>query len=155
MFGKQTMPPLWALGWHSSAYAYKTLDMVKANVENYKNNSIPLEGVWLDIPYMQDYADFTVNNETFAGLKEFTQQIQGDGQRMIVIVDAGISADNTDNKYYKDAQSNKVLIQSSINSDEFEGALTAKVWPNHTVFLDFWNENATKIWADGLKDLYN
>ena len=155
MFGKPTMPPLWALGWHSSAYAYKTLDMVKANVENYKNNSIPLEGVWLDIPYMQDYADFTVNNETFAGLKEFTQKIQGDGQRMIVIVDAGISADNTDNKYYKDAQSNKVLIQSSINSDEFEGALTAKVWPNHTVFLDFWNENATKIWADGLKDLYN
>lgn len=73
------MPPLWALGWHSSAYAYKTLDMVKANVENYKNNSIPLEGVWLDIPYMQDYADFTVNSETFAGLKEFTQQIQGDG----------------------------------------------------------------------------
>jgi len=26
--------------------------MVKKNVEEYKNANIPLEGVWLDIPYM-------------------------------------------------------------------------------------------------------
>jgi alpha-glucosidase len=72
-FGKPILPPIWALGWHSSAYAYTTLDMVKANVESYKNASIPLEGVWLDIPYMSDFEDFTVNSTSFGGLKDFTQ----------------------------------------------------------------------------------
>lgn len=33
--------------------------------------------------------------------------------------------------------------------------MTAKVWPDHTVFLDFWAEDAKKIWAEGLKDLYD
>jgi len=65
---------------------------------------------------------------------------------MIVIVDAGIAA-NDESDYYNDAQDAKALIMSSINSDEFEGALTAKVWPEHTVFLDFWNTEAHKIWA--------
>lgn len=32
--------------------------------------------------------------------------------------------------------------------------MTAKVWPNHTVFLDFFNEDAKEIWARGLKDLH-
>ena len=73
MFGKPALPPLWALGWHSSAYAYTTLDMVKNNVESYKTAGIPLEGVWLDIPYMSDFEDFTVNSTAFEGLKEFTQ----------------------------------------------------------------------------------
>lgn len=149
------MPPLWALGWHSSAYAYKNIDMVEANVDNYANHSIPLEGVWLDIPYMQNYEDFSVNTKTFGGLKDFTEKIQGNGQRMIVIVDAGIAANDSSN-YYLDAQEKNVLIKSSINPEgEFEGALTAKVWPDHTVFLDFWADDAKKIWADGLKDLYD
>lgn len=49
--------------------------MVKANVEAYKTANIPLEGVWLDIPYMSDFEDFTVDQTAFSGLKEYTEQI--------------------------------------------------------------------------------
>jgi alpha-glucosidase len=102
-FGKPDLPPIWALGWHSASYAYSTLDMVKANVQSYEEAGIPLEGVWLDIPYMADFADFTVNETAFAGLKEWTEGIQESGKRMIVIVDAGIAADDASD-YYNDAQ---------------------------------------------------
>ena len=73
---------------------------------------------------------------------------------MIVILDAGISAED-DSSYFNDAQDNDALIRSSINTLDFDGTLSAKVWANHTVFLDFWDEDAKRIWADGLKDLYD
>jgi alpha-glucosidase len=85
--------------------------MVKANVEAYKTANIPLEGVWLDIPYMSDFEDFTVNQTAFNGLKEYTEQIQGEGKKMIVIVDAGIAANSdSPSQYYSDAKEKNVLI---------------------------------------------
>lgn len=65
---------------------------------------------------------------------------------MVVIVDAGIAA-NENSSYYNDAQEANALIKSTINPDFYEGALTAKVWPNHTVFLDFFNGEAANIWS--------
>ena len=56
-----------------SSYAYNTLDAVSQNVDNYKSNNIPLDGIWLDIPYMKDYADFSVDDGAggaFEGLSE-------------------------------------------------------------------------------------
>jgi alpha-glucosidase (family GH31 glycosyl hydrolase) len=49
--------------------------MVKENVKGYADANIPLEGIWLDIPYMDGYSDFTVNQTAFGGLKEWTQEI--------------------------------------------------------------------------------
>jgi alpha-glucosidase len=49
------LTPFWSLGWHASAYAYKTQDDIQKNIDGYKNAGIPLEGIWLDIPYMDAY----------------------------------------------------------------------------------------------------
>ena len=73
---------------------------------------------------------------------------------MVVIVDAGLSADKLDNKYYKAAQEKNALIKSLIHPDKFQGALATHVWPNHTVFLDFFSDDAADVWATGLKDLH-
>lgn len=56
------------MGWHSASNAYDTLQAVTTNVDSYFTNKLPLEGIWLDIPYMQDGADFSVNETTFSGL---------------------------------------------------------------------------------------
>jgi alpha-glucosidase (family GH31 glycosyl hydrolase) len=37
MFGLPALPPMWALGWHSSATAFKSLDDIAENVRMYKN----------------------------------------------------------------------------------------------------------------------
>jgi len=75
---------------------------------------------------------------------------------MIVIVDAGISADDENNQYFRDALSKNALIRSSINVSEetYGGVLVSHVWPNKTVFLDFFSDDAADIWNKGLKDLY-
>lgn len=155
MVGRAQLPPFWALGWHSSAYAYTNQTQIENNVEGYKNASIPLEGVWLDINYMSNYADFSINETAFPTIKNFTQTIQAEGKRMIPIIDAGISADAQGNKYYITAKENDLLLKSLINPDTvYGGAAVLKVWPNNTVFLDWFNDQVVNVWNEGLKDLY-
>ena len=75
---------------------------------------------------------------------------------MIVIVDAGLSADDVDNKYFKKALTKNALIMSSINDSEesFEGVLVSHVYSNKTVFLDFFSDDSADIWNLGLKNLH-
>lgn len=158
IIGKPSLPPFWALGWHSASYGYFTLDQVKENYDNYNKDNLPIEGVWLDIKYMDDYKDFSVDGTNFKDLKTFTTDIQKAGSKMIVIVDAGISADDENDKYWKLAQEGDYLVKTSLdeNKDKFNGALSTTVWPKHTVFLDFFNdEGVKKIWNQGLKDLHD
>jgi alpha-glucosidase (family GH31 glycosyl hydrolase) len=94
IIGKPVLPPFWSLGWHAAAYAYTTQAMVQENIDGYATAGIPLEGIWLDIPYLDGYSDFSVNATAFPTVKDMTDTIHANGQRMIVIVDAGISSDN-------------------------------------------------------------
>lgn len=98
--GLPTLTPLWSLGWHASAYAYVNLSMVNETVENYIKNDIPLEGVWFDIKYMDNYQDFTVDKVNWPGLKNFTQyHKEKHGLKFVPIIDAGLSNDSSPNSY--------------------------------------------------------
>jgi alpha-glucosidase (family GH31 glycosyl hydrolase) len=55
VIGLPFMPPFWGLGWHQCRYGYQDLDEVKTVVSKYKENGIPLDTMWNDIDYMQDY----------------------------------------------------------------------------------------------------
>lgn len=79
MIGRPTLTPFWSLGWHASAYAYKTQDDVQANIDGYAAAKIPLEGIWLDIPYLDGYADFSVNKTAFPDLKTLTDTAHQNG----------------------------------------------------------------------------
>ena len=132
------------------------MTLLQENIQGYADAKIPLEGVWLDIPYMDGFADFSVNETAFPGLAEYTNELKKQNKRMIVIVDAGISADDPNNTYFRDALTKNALIRSSIDvsEDTFGGVLVSHVWPNKTVFLDFFSDDAADIWNRGLKKLY-
>lgn len=49
--------------------------MVEEVVENYAKANMPLETMWLDIPYLDGYADFTVNATAFPTLGAFTDKL--------------------------------------------------------------------------------
>ena len=67
-----------------------------------------------------------------------------------------MSADNFQNKYYLAAQNADALIKTSIQKDNrFKGALVNRVWPNRTVFMDWFSTKAQSVWAQGLYDLHN
>jgi alpha-glucosidase (family GH31 glycosyl hydrolase) len=152
--GKPTLTPFWSLGWHASAYAYKTQDDVQANINGYKDAKIPLEGIWLDIPYLDGYADFSVNKTAFPDIKGLTDTCHQNNQRVIPIIDAGISADDLNNKYILQANQDGLLVMSGNHSEGQNDFIINHVWPNKTAFLDFFNPKSKDVWGTGFKDLY-
>ena len=80
---------------------------------------IPLEGVWLNSNYMYDNADFTVNITAFPNFESLTDFCHANNQRVIPIIDGGISAMDL-NKYILKADEENLLIKSSINRNDTE-----------------------------------
>lgn len=74
--GKPRLPPFWSLGWNAASRGYKDLDDIKTNVQGYADAGIPLENVWLDIPYMDSYADFSLDNDKFKGLLDYVKLLK-------------------------------------------------------------------------------
>jgi len=118
IIGKPTLTPFWSLGWHASAYAYQNQSDIQNNIDGYAAADIPLEGIWLDIPYMNKYYDFTVDTVKFPSLKNLTDTCHANGQRVIPIIDAGISSNDTQNKYFAAAAANNSLLRSTAFPDE-------------------------------------
>mmetsp|Transcript_21812 Transcript_21812/g.16167 ORF Transcript_21812/g.16167 Transcript_21812/m.16167 type:complete len:97 (+) Transcript_21812:990-1280(+) len=95
-------------------------------IQGYEDADMPLETVYLDIPYMDNYADFTVDDDAFPKIQDLATSLHNNGQRLVVILDAAISSEDKTNPYYTDGLDKEVFIQSSLNGDPLE----AKVWPN-------------------------
>jgi len=48
-----------------------------------------------------------------------------------------------------------ILIKSTVNTaGDFDGNLVMKVWPDHTVFVDWLNDKSQDLIKKGLDDLY-
>jgi alpha-glucosidase len=119
---------------------------------------MPLETVYLDIPYMKDYADFTVDFETFPRLQELADRLHKNGQRLVVIIDAAIYAEDIseNNKYYTIGNEDDVFIKSGLyTSKKYNNNLISKVWPEDAVFVDWYNDKCMNVWSTGLRDLYD
>ncbi|HCW73862.1 MAG TPA: alpha-glucosidase, partial [Clostridiaceae bacterium] len=51
---------------------------------------IPLDGIYLDLDYMENFKDFSVSEDRFPGFRELTATLKEDGVRLIPIIDAGV-----------------------------------------------------------------
>jgi len=91
------------LGWQAASYDYKDLATYDKVIAGYKTAGIPLEGIFFDIPYLADGADFSVNTTTFPDLKTWSANLKKNNQKLTVIIDGGISADDFENYYYAHA----------------------------------------------------
>lgn len=135
--------------------------MIQDVIGNYSAANLPLEVVYFDIPYMDNYADFSVNKTAFPNLADFTTQLKANNQRLVVIVDAAISADDTSNQYYVLGNKTNSFIQSSIAAPgkngrpvEYGNNLISSVWPKKAVFMDWFSEGSSTLWNQGLDDLF-
>jgi len=72
-------------------------------IQNYEESGLPLDYIFFDIPYMDKYADFSVDTVAFPDLAGFKEDLHEKNLHLVVILDGGISADDVDNKYYLQA----------------------------------------------------
>ncbi len=147
LIGRSYIPPLWAFGYGQSRWGYENAEDIRKVEESYRKLDIPLDMIYMDIDYMQDFKDFTVNPERFPDFEAFVREMKEDGIRLIPIIDAGGKIEKGYDVY-----------EEGIKNDFFckkeDGTpLVAAVWPGKVHFPDFLNPAARKWFGDKYKVL--
>ena len=89
LIGRSYIPPKFAFGFGQSRWGYKTEKDFWDVTNGYRNNHIPIDMIYMDIDYMDDYKDFTVSEE-FPDFPAFVSKMKTNNIRLIPIIDAGV-----------------------------------------------------------------
>lgn len=139
----------WTFGFHQCRWGYANYSELAAVVENYRRFDIPLETIWTDIDYMNQYRDFDNDQIRFSYPegKTFLDQLHAQGQHYVPIVDSAIYIPNPLNASdaygtYTRGNESGVFMKNADGS-QYIGS----VWPGYTVFPDWTSANAVDWWT--------
>ncbi len=127
IIGKPALVPEWVLGWHQCKYGWKSSDAAVEVYKNYETNKFPLDVMWADIDYMDEYKDFTIG-ESWRDMDGLIAQLHKDSRYFVPIIDAGIA-------YKSDAF--KAAAKSNLIKNPIGNIYFGKVWPGKSAFPDF------------------
>ena len=136
--GKSYIAPFWAFGYQQSRWSYMNEDEVRAVANGYRNNGMPIDAIYLDIDYMEDYKDFTVNNARFPEFKSFVEEMKSRNIRLVPIIDAGVKIQKGYNVYEEGVKNN--YFCKNAEGEDF----VAAVWPGLTHFPDFFKDDVSR-----------
>lgn len=136
LIGRSYIPPKWAFGYGQSRWSYPTEADVRAVARGHRENGIPLDSIYLDIDYMQDYRDFTVDPEKFPDLKALAADLARAHIHLVPIIDAGVKIEPGD-PTYESGKAAGYFCKDAQGAD-FVGA----VWPGPVHFPDFFQKEA-------------
>ena len=147
LIGKSYIPPLWAFGYQQSRWGYRNAEDVLKIADEFEQEGIPLDSIYLDIDYMQRYKNFTVDTEKFPDFQAFVRKMKERGIRLVPIIDAGVKIEEG-YKVYEEGVKNNYFCKREDGSD-----FVAGVWPGKTHFPDFLNKKASKWFGNWYKTL--
>ena len=147
IIGRSYIPPKFAFGYGQSRWGYKTKDDFRKVVKEHRANHIPLDMVYMDIDYMDDYKDFTLHKEEFTDFPAFVEEMKAQNIHLVPIIDAGVKIEKGYDVY--DEGIEKGYFCKREDGSEF----IASVWPGETHFPDFLNPDARKWFGDKYKIL--
>lgn len=136
--GKSYVAPKFAFGYGQSRWGYKTQEDFKRVVESFESRRIPLDLLYMDIDYMQDYKDFTLNEKEFEpDFQEFVDWMKEHKVHLVPIIDAGVKMQD-DYCVYEEGKKNNYFCKLEDHTTDFIGA----VWPGYSMMPDFLNDQA-------------
>lgn len=131
--GQAYAPPKWAFGYQQSRWGYVNEQDVRNIAESFTSHDIPCDAIYLDIDYMEDYKDFTVDAKRFPDFKQFTEEMKEKGFRLVPIIDAGVKIEKGYEVYEEGVERGYFCV------DEAGEPFVAAVWPGKVHFPDFLN----------------
>ena len=133
--GRSYIPPRWALGYIQSRWGYASEEDMRTVADAHKERHIPLDGICLDIDYMDGFRDFTVDREAIPDLARLCGEMKQEGLHLIPIIDAGVKADPA-YSIWAEGHAKGYFCKKEDGSE-----FTAAVWPGLSAFPDFMRED--------------
>ena len=147
IIGQSFIPPLWAFGYIQSRWGYQSAKDLSKVEEKYRNAGIPLDGLSMDIDYMDRYIDFTVHKKRFPDFKNFCRVLDARGHHVVPIIDAGIKIE-PGNPVFDEGVEKDYYVKNA-KGENFGAA----VWPGMTHFPDFCRPEARRWFGMQFKAL--
>lgn len=142
LVGTSYIAPKWAFGYQQSRWGYACAEDIREVVKGYHDKGIPLDAVYMDIDYMENFKDFTVDAEKFPDFEQFVQEMRAQGIHLVPIIDAGVKIEEGYSIYEEGVQNHYFCKDE--DGEDFTGA----VWPGKSHFPDFLNAKA-RAWFGG------
>ena len=150
IIGKPHPLPFWAFGYHQSRWGYRDLVSLEHMVKRFEESNIPLDGVWMDKDFMENFKSFTIERRRWGGLRQFVDGLHKKGKHFVAIIDSAIAIDTT-YKIYNDGLKAGVYIKSNFTKQDLVGV----TWAGYSVWVDFLNPAANTFWEEALKEFYD
>ena len=97
--GTTDLPPKWSIGFHQCKFSYYPQKTVLDLADEFRSRGIPCDTIWLDIHYMKDFNNFTIDEERFPDAAKMTSQLADKGFKTVWIIDPYRVADEDDPVY--------------------------------------------------------
>ncbi len=154
--GFPQLPPLWSLGFHQSRWGYGSHSDLEYLADRFEKLRFPVDGLWLDIDYMDEYRVFTFNRKHFPKPSIDLASVQDRGFHVVPIIDPGVKREPGYEVY--DGGRKAGAFCRNGNGDDFVGF----VWPGKSVFPDFsiakvqrwWSRLVEEFAANGFEGLW-
>lgn len=147
LMGKAYAAPKWAFGYQQSRWSYETKKEVDEIVQGFEDNGIPCDAIYLDIDYMENYKDFTVDQQKFPEFENYVKKLKNKGIRLVPIIDAGVKIE-PGYDIYEEGIRHQYFCQNNL-----EEPFVAAVWPGKVHFPDFLNPAARRWFGLKYKNL--
>lgn len=147
LIGRSYIPPKWAFGYQQSRWGYQNEEDILECIRKHKELQIPLDAVYLDIDYMEQYKDFTVDKKRFPDLKKLIEELKREHIHLVPIIDAGVKIEAGYQTYEEGIEAGHFCKKE--DGTEF----VAGVWPGKVHFPDVLKKEAREWFGNGYKEL--
>ncbi|QKX64214.1 uncharacterized protein TRUGW13939_11387 [Talaromyces rugulosus] len=154
--GLPAMQQYFTLGYHQCRWGYKSWSHLADVVATFEKFEIPLENIWTDIDYMNQYRDFENDavSWSYEDGEKFLEELHKSGRHYIPIIDAAIYDPNPNNKSdayptHERGTKDDVWLKNPDGST-YIGA----VWPGYTVFPDWHRPKTVDWWINEFVEYY-
>jgi alpha-glucosidase len=139
--GTMPMPPEWALGYHQCRFSYSPASQVQNIAMGFLTNQIPCDAIWMDIGYMKNNRDFTIDPVNFPSMPSLTSWLHANGFHAVNILDPAIAVDSN-YSVYQSGTANNVWVQTA-NGQPYQAVST----PGNSSWPDFTMPTARSWWS--------
>ncbi|XP_015428145.1 PREDICTED: LOW QUALITY PROTEIN: putative maltase-glucoamylase-like protein FLJ16351 [Myotis davidii] len=156
LIGRPAMVSYWALGFQLSRYGYQNDTEISNLYDEMVEANIPYDVQHVDIDYMDRKLDFTLST-SFQNLSLLMERMKKNGTRFVLVLNPGISRNETNYLPFTTGQENNVFIKWPNSSDIVWGEVRWEEMPLykvHIAYPDFLRNSTAAWWKEEIKKLY-